>query len=312
MGDWNESQYREITTPEEKAAGQKIIEFRAGRPRHAGEGFKYYVEPNTGVTKVMNIPDNAEVFSCEDNKLSTLPNLPENLEWIHCNNNLITSLPPLPKKLQLLEVYNNQLTSLPDLPPDLETLQCSDNRLTSIPKLPTRLTELSCSNNKLTTLPELPELRQLDFANNLILPSVIPQGSPTTNPDLLPANFPQLPTKKLRGMDPGQNFIDFFKELLGDKYPPIDAFYKANKALGSPELDTFVGVVNKYLSKRQTDRFQMAVRNVPGDKPLARMATDYAPLGNEFKKYFGGSSRRKKTRSARKRRKTIRRKRSGY
>lgn len=109
------------------------------------------------------------LFSCSNNKLTSLPALPDSLETLFCSNNILTNLPALPLSLKELYCDNNKLTSLPLLPDNvLFTINCSNNQLTILPKIPDSLYMLYCYNNQINYIPEGKGMKILNCYNNPI------------------------------------------------------------------------------------------------------------------------------------------------
>lgn len=110
-----------------------------------------------GTTITVKGNDNWVVFSCEDNKLTSLNTLnAPNLKVLFCGNNELTAL-SLSKNTALtdLSCHDNQLSSLSTSKnTELVFLDCSNNKLESLSMIlyNKKLETLICSGNKLTTL----------------------------------------------------------------------------------------------------------------------------------------------------------------
>lgn len=192
---------------------------------------------------------NLEEFTCNNNKmqslpilpaslkrlnasgnqlLTSLPELPTSLVSLYCLSNKLTSLPELPAGLKSLYCATNQITSIPTLPAGLENIYCPDNRLSGLPTLPTSLTSLTCGQNPLTSLPSLP--------NNLAGLSC--RGNSLTS-------LPELPSS-LKSLDCSYGQLTSLPEFpdgLG-----LNCSY--NKLMSLPKLDglTFLNCSNNQIS----------------------------------------------------------------
>jgi hypothetical protein len=350
---WESSGYRDVTTDEQKAAGEQIIEMVEAKPNNPYFRTAFMLPAKRKITKILNFPPYAVSLQISQNRLTTLPPLPETLEKLDCMENRITSLPPLPAKIKTIQAYSNRLVSLPELPaslerlsvdvnlltllpslpPGLKSLSCSANKLTEIPPLPSGLTYFACAENNLTSLPELPkELKDLQCNNcNLkvlpTLPSTLESLTISGNhleslPELPKqlrflyfrnnpialdgekaaaalASFPLLP-EKLERFDPGQPFIEFFKEPLGKDYQMIlDAYQQIERRQFVPQerwdemmvldrsklISIFVNVVNQYLNQV---RFKYAISGIKNSNTSAMarvlaVGPNKGPVGNIYK-----------------------------
>lgn len=88
-----------------------------------------------------------KTFSCNYNKLTTLPTLPDSLESFSCSNNQLTSLPTLPNKLKFFRCHGNLIYCLPALPNSLSYLSIDANKIKCLPNTVTGLTVFDESGN---------------------------------------------------------------------------------------------------------------------------------------------------------------------
>ena len=105
----------------------------------------------------------------ENSNLTKIENLPNNLQEFSCNYNTITKIENLPNSLQKFYCWSNQITKIKNLPDNLQEFSCSSNPISVIENLPNTLQEFYCSNNQITKIKNLPPgLKTFDYSGNPI------------------------------------------------------------------------------------------------------------------------------------------------
>jgi Leucine-rich repeat (LRR) protein len=102
---------------------------------------KLYMSGNT-LTKIYNLPNQLQEFTCSSNKINILENLPSTLVLLYCASNNIKKIQNLPSSLNFLDLTDNKISKLENLPINLQKLYISKNKITVIENLPSGLVYL--------------------------------------------------------------------------------------------------------------------------------------------------------------------------